>query len=86
MFCNVFPHTQPTVVFLKFLHLIFDGYIWMPLPKVADEWLAVLEMKIQSLKRGDIRTLSRKMDPGGTMLVNKEIAVEVVKFDLMVRS
>ena len=54
MFSNVFFHTQPTVIFVKFLHLVFDWYIWMPLLEVADDRLAVLKGQVQSLECRDI--------------------------------
>ena len=46
MLCNVFSHTQPTIVFLKILHLVFDGHIWMSLPEVANDRLPVFEGQV----------------------------------------
>ena len=37
MCIDVFSHAQPAVIFLKFLHLVSDWHIRMPLPKVADD-------------------------------------------------
>ena len=70
MFGNVFSHTQPAVVFLKFLHLVLDGHIWMPLPKVANDRLPALEGQVQSFERWDIMTTARTLDPSCSMLVD----------------
>ena len=84
MFCNVFSHAQPAVVFLKFLHLISDGHIKMALPEVANDRLSVLEGQVQRFERGDIRTASRTVDPNCSMMVDKQVAVEVFEFQLVV--
>ena len=85
MFRNVISHTQPAVFLLKFLHLVFDGHIWMPLLEITNDRLLVLEGQIQSFERGDIVTTTRTVDPSCSMLVDKQIAIEVLEFDLVVR-
>ena len=70
MFRNVFSHTQPAVVFLKFLHLVLDGHIWMPLPKVANDRLPVLEGQVQSFERWDIMTMGRTVYPSRSVLID----------------
>ena len=84
MFRNIFTHTQPTVILLKLLHLVLDRHVVMSLPEVAGDRLAVLNGQIQSLERWDIWSPSRAVDPGSAMLVDEQIAVEIVEFDLVV--
>ena len=84
MFSNIFAHAQPTVILFKFLDLFFDRHIVMLLPEVADDRLAVLKGQIKSFERWDIWSPSRAVDPGSTMLVDEQIAVEIVEFDLVV--
>ena len=72
------------VVFLKFLHLISDGHIRMALREVANDRLSVLEGQVQRFERGDIQTASRTVDPNCSMMVDKQVAVEVFEFQLVV--
>ena len=44
-----------------------------------------LRGQIQSFERWDIWSTSRAGDPGSAMLVDEQIAVEILKFNLVVR-
>ena len=64
----------------------------MPLPEVADHGLWVLQRKIQYrsndqsiFERGDIWATSWTVDPGGTVLVDEKVAIEIVQFDLVIQ-
>ena len=85
MFRNILADAQPAIILLKLLHLVLDRHIVMLLPEVVDDRLTVLEGQIQSLERWDIWSTSQAMDPGSAMLVDEQITVEILKFELVVR-
>ena len=82
---NIFPHAQPTIIFLKFLHLVSDGYVWMTLPEVADHRLPIFERQIEGFERGDIGATAWTVDPDGAMVVHQQVAIEIVELEFVVR-
>ena len=57
----------------------------MPLPEVADDRLPVLEGQVQSFDSWDIWSTSWAVDPGSAMLVDEQIAMEVLESNLVVQ-
>ena len=67
------------------MHLVSDGYIWMTLSEIADYQLPIFERQIEGFERRDIEATARTVDPDGAMVVNQQVAIEIVELEFVVR-
>ena len=57
----------------------------MTLPEIADHWLSILERQVQGFKCGDIGATAGTVDPDSAMVVDQQVAIEIVELEFMVR-
>ena len=55
------------------------------MPKIADYRLPIFERQIQRFERGDIGAPTRTVDPDGAVVVDQQVAIEIVELEFVVR-